>query len=172
MFKIVVVGDDAENTLTKSVCLACSAYGILSCKKQNIICADFCVLNDKSIEAGEYCDIAVFGECKSRDVRMPKADFCILDSGNKNAAHLIYDTGLTAITCSMAVYDTLTADAVADKENILVSLRRDIVMPNGTTIEPQDFRLRLKSEMPIYSMLASCGVLMLCGVNGQNGYDF
>lgn len=172
MFKIVIVGDDAKNTLTKSVCLACSAYGKLIHENRSFTHAKFCILNDINIEKGEDCDIAVFGECLNLDIHVPKANFCILDSGNKNAAHLIYNTGLTAITCSMAAYDTLTADAVVEKENILISLRRDIVMPNGTTIEPQDFRLHLKNNMPIYHMLASCGVLILCGVSGQNGYVF
>lgn len=190
MFNIAVIGDDAKQTLFHNISSACSAYGVVRLSKRGLHRADFRIIKESRIKTGEDYDIVVLGDCLCTELsgdtaassqsnsligmsawrenfcgtKLPKTKICILDSGSKNAVKLVHKNGLTALTCSMAVYDTLTADSIADRENILISLQRDITRLDGTVLEAQDFRLNLNHDMPIYSMLASCGVLLLCGI--------
>lgn len=164
MFKVVIIGDDSEKTLSNTIYTACAAYGSVSWAGEKSSVSDFCIESDtKNVKSGHY-DVMVLGENLNMENPLPQANICILDSGNKQAVHLAQVYHLTALTCSMSPYDTLTVDAIADYENILISLQRDIITPDGMVVEPQDFSLHLEQEMPLYPILASYGVLLSCGV--------
>lgn len=167
MFKVAIVGDNSQRMLSHTIYTACAAYGSVSWLNEKN--ADFCI--EPHAKFGHY-DVMVLGENLDTDSPLPQADICILDSGNKQAVSLAHAYHLTALTCSMSPYDTLTADAVADYENILISLRRDIVTPNGTVVEPQDFSLHLEREMPLYPILAAYGVLLSCGIKIINPTEY
>ncbi|MGN0536592.1 MAG: hypothetical protein ACI4M3_01275 [Acutalibacteraceae bacterium] len=167
MFKVAIVGDDFQKTLFHTIYKVCATYGSVSCLNEKN--ADFCIESDAKFE---HYDVMVLGENLDTDSTLPQADICILDSGNKQAVYLAHAYNLTVLTCSMSPYDTLTADAVADYENILISLRRDIVTTDGTVVEAQDFSLHLEQEMPLYPILAAYGVLLSCGIKIKNPAEY
>ncbi len=162
MFKIFVIGDNAAKTLSNAIYEICSAYGSVSWANEKDTVINFCTENISSFRVKAY-SILVFGENLSNEICLPQADVCILDSGNRMAVYLAHKYHLTALTCSMSSYDTFTADAVTDYENILISLRRDIIAFDGTIIEPQDFPVHLSQETALYPIIASCAVLLLAG---------
>ncbi len=42
---------------------------------------------------------------------------------------------------------------------------------DGNVLEPHDFTVRLMSKLSPNRILAVCAVLLICGIDSENGYD-
>ena len=59
--------------------------------------------------------------------------------------------------------NTITLSSFGDK-SLLATLQRSIIDRNGLEIEPSEFKIKLKKNYNPFSVMASCAILLLCGI--------
>ncbi len=176
MKKIFIVGDSGSHSVTKAVITALgSCGGVLVCDRgriyENGSSPDFFVIClSKLSELRCNGGIAVFCRALSGvDSDAPMEGFtAITDAENRSALNILKDKSIPVVGCSVSGCDSLCLSGI-DGLYRLISLRR--MLPPGA-VEPHEFAVRLKKNIPHYALLAACAVLLLCGVDSENGYCF
>lgn len=94
----------------------------------------------------------------------------IVDDQNKQAISILSHTGTSAISCGMAMHNTLSIASI-DENNAIISLQRDIKTLSDSIIEPHDFPVYYSKRIDVFSLLAVSAVLLLSNIDSSNGYN-
>ena len=180
MKKIVVCGDCGSKSLTRAIIRACENNGGAAVVSENgifetnenpyFIVAELQSPYEINLDSG----IIVFGKAINREITIKKTgkNVAVLDTANTNALNIVQKSGITVIGCSMSGHDTISVSGLAGFPAKMISLQRTVRTLDGDIIEPHDFRVELKEEIPIYPLLAGCAVLLLGGISTTDGYSF
>ena len=176
MKSIVICGDSGDGILTHTIISACEHYGGVLTADGGMIRPkgkepDFLVRNVDTLSAVDGKGILVLGErlCPvPPDVQIGNV-ITIVDSNNQGALHLLKRTGKTVIGCSMSDRDTMTLSE-RNESGCLVCVRRTLTTWDGQTIEPCEIPVSVGEEIPVFAVLAACGVLLLCDIPCEEGY--
>ena len=177
MRSIIICGDSPDRILTETVINTCSNYGgaqiidddkiYIKSKKPHFMI----IVINKLKELFLPESIVIFGNNfkKTKDSIPPDDSICITDTANHEALTFISGSRIVTIGCSMSEHDTLGISGYNDDENALVSLKRCIVTEKSI-IEPHDFTVHIKKDIPVYPILSASAVLLLSGIDTKNGY--
>jgi hypothetical protein len=102
-------------------------------------------------------------------VCLPKGFLCVFESQNSRAAEVLRGTGMTAVTCGMSSWDTLSIASI-DYGSAALSLQRSIRTVDGVIIEPCEITVSLTASPSPRQILAVCLTLLLAGVDFADGY--
>lgn len=180
MKKIVICGDCGSKSLTRAIISACKNNGGAAVVSGNGI---FETNDNPSFLIAELHNpyeinckngIIVFGKAVDENKTKINAEktVALLDTANTNALNIVRDSGSVVIGCSMSGHDTISVSGLAGFPTKMISLQRTIRTLDGDIIEPHDFQVRLTEEIPVYPLLAGCGVLLLGGIGSADGYSF
>lgn len=95
---------------------------------------------------------------------LPQGTIGICEENNKEAINLFCENKIPAISCGMGAKNTVTLSSL-NGDCLLVSLQRKIVQTSGKSIEPAEFRIKLKKDYQPFSVMASATVLLLLGIS-------
>ncbi len=107
--------------------------------------------------------------CGTTARSVPAGILTVFESYNGKAAEALKGTGVVAITCGTSAKDTLSV-ASLDETSATVSLQRTVKDIAGAILEPRDVTVELDSLLSPYQLLAVCSVLMLSGLDPNDGY--
>ncbi len=175
MNRIIICGDE-DGTLTKTVVYACARYGgAFVCDGDSVYQTKddpaFTVITRSSLSYADFGGVIVFGDTpvlSSMKIGVSGA-VAVTDSGNKSVLTTLSGTASEVIGCSMSEWDTVSLSSCEDGEWV-VSLRRSIRSPDESITDPCEIAVRGDRGLPLYSVMAACCVLLLCGVPHENGY--
>lgn len=137
-------------------------------------------ISDKAVVSGEKA-ITIISEYKKSDIRLKKGIAILLDSSNrfveqkftKEIIGICEDTNETAlsifsknpvavISCGMSNKNTVTISSKTGN-SVLITLQRAINSIYGETIEPAEYKIKLRKKYNEFSVMASVTVLLLYG---------
>ncbi|MDD6490110.1 MAG: hypothetical protein PUG48_09930 [Clostridia bacterium] len=179
MKKIVICGDCGSESLTRAIISACKNNGGAAVVSGNGISETndnpyFLIAKlHNPYEINCKGGIIVFGKAVENKTKInAEKTVAVLDTANTNALNIVRDSGCAVIGCSMSGHDTISVSGLAGFPTKMISLQRTIRTLDGDIIEPHDFQVKLKEEMPVYPLLAGCAVLLLGGISSADGYSF
>ena len=100
---------------------------------------------------------------------VPPGFVCVIGSQNARAAELLRGSSAAVVTCGTGPKDTLSL-AGLDAAAASVSLQRNLLTPGGNLLEPHDFSVGLTRRRTPEQILAVSAVLLLAGVDSEQGY--
>jgi hypothetical protein len=101
--------------------------------------------------------------------RVPPGFICVIGSKNEQAAELLHGVSAAVVTYGTGPKDTLSL-AGLDASEASVSLQRNLLTLNGKLLEPHDFSVKLTRQRTPEQVLAVSAVLLLAGVDSEQGY--
>ncbi len=172
MKSVIILGDDKERLLGKTVIKACESYGGALVHEKGRV---YRTVREPVFEVVD----AVSGECNDmRAVLVSGSSYrgelssgcftVIADSGSSRLSQLLMGAECPVIGCSSSDRDTLSLSC-RSRGRMLIALRRSILTLTGEIIEPCEIIVYTNEELPLFPVLAACGVLLLCGVPYGDG---
>lgn len=108
--------------------------------------------------------IVMLGEItESCYLKIPDNFIGIVRSSDINALKLLKKCKIKTICCGMSVSDTVILSSITEN-TANVCLQRKITTLLGTTVEPQEFRVKLKRKISDYALTAGITLLLLAGI--------
>ena len=95
--------------------------------------------------------------------KFPKGIIGICDCYNKNSLEIFAKHPMEVITCGMGRKNTVTFSSI-NQDTALLTFQRNITDFSGRTIEPAEYRLKLKTKYNNFSVMASFTILLLNGI--------
>lgn len=95
----------------------------------------------------------------------------VIDSSDRLSRISAARSGAVTVGCSVSGKDTITVSG-QEGDEVLVSLRRSLSMPDGEKLEPCEFSVRADEKYRGYPILAASAVLLLSGEKGEDGIGF
>lgn len=175
---IILCGDPAEQSVTQALLTALSLYGgvhFFSGEKisEGGAASDFLLGEYPYVPRIELSRGILLLKNSLRPQRepvsLPEGFCCVLESRNRNAAELLQGTGAVVVSCGMGAKDTLSV-AGLESTGAALSLQRNLVTQGGSVLEPHDFNVAFSEPRTPYQALLVSAVLLLAGVDSQNGY--
>ncbi len=178
MNQVIICGDCGDRELTAAVVRACCRYGgAFVCDGTSVYetgkAPEFCIVSVNSLSEVSCGGVLIFGQalCQLRP-HLPIGNVIpMADSGNSEALSLLCSIGKPVIGCSMSGSDTLSLSCRRDGEG-LVCLQRCLRTVSGRLLEPCEFSFSAPPAIPIFPLLAACGVLLLFDIPFEQGYHF
>ena len=88
--------------------------------------------------------------------------WCIFDGKQEDVRKMAGENHLRTLTCGFSTYDSLVLSS-CNAEQALVSLLREIHTVFDASVEPGDYLIYHRSEVPEEALLLCTGVLLLAG---------
>ena len=167
MKNIIICGDSRDRRLTDAVISACKDMGGVFVNDGESIYSDsespdICITCTESFKLIDTGGIVIFGNgfAEPDGKCTVKGAVCITDSSNKAALKILAGSECYVIGCSMSGRDTLSISCITD-EYMLVSLQRNIRTLDGDIAEPCEIKMAVDGNIPPFTVLAVCAVLLL-----------
>lgn len=106
---------------------------------------------------------------QQRPAAVPEGFVCILEAGNLAAARLLCGSKATVILYGTGSRNTLSLSGLSSS-SALISLQRSLMTLEGNLVEPREIEVRLSAERSPQQILLVSAVLLLSGVDPENGY--
>ena len=166
MIPIILYGNDKDlsiNSAVKRILKAGKAYGKIE---------DCCVFDYNE------CDISSFENTKGififksnlqfqDNIIIPSGFLAILPSYSCNAASILKNINVFAVTCGTSSRDTISLSSLNNLRAV-ISLQRNVRSVDGELILPHEIVVDLNEQIAIYPLLASIAVLVLCNSSEAN----
>lgn len=178
MTNIILCGDPGEKSITQALLAALSLYGgvrFFSADKlaEGGVSAEFLLCECPSVPKIELARGILLLKNSLRPqqtpVLLPDGFCCVLEARNHDGADLLKGTGAVVVACGMGAKDTLSV-AGLERTGATLSLQRNLVTLDGKILEPHDFNVTFSEQRSPYQALLVSAVLLLAGVDSQNGY--
>lgn len=115
-------------------------------------------------------DIILFEHTQSRhcDTDLSGLDaIAVLETDDTDAANIIADTGISAVTCGLSQKSSVTVSSITDTETV-ISVQRSIIDLFGNVIEPQEIKVAIGPECGHeYEAVSAATALLLSGITPQ-----
>ncbi|MCI8497286.1 MAG: hypothetical protein HFE85_03410 [Clostridiales bacterium] len=180
MTNVVVYGNTQEKDLESALIGALSAYGGVEYIGPGLM-SGYAIQKDPAFllcrSAAPFnlclkrCVVVFCRGIPPQPLELPQESVCIVESGNTEALSLLHDCGCTVLSCGMSRLDTLSVSSLKTV-SAAVSIQREIFTLHGQTIDPGDIPVNLSLPLDAYSLSAAVGVLLLAGIDPQNGFAF
>ena len=178
MTDVLLCGDAADPSIADALIPALTFYGGLCYSGRDAV-ADFDGPAKYFLyESGEVPKIGMakgililknrLGE--TMPALVPAGFVCVIGSQNAQAAGMLRGSKATVVTCGTGPKDTLSL-AGLDGSAACVSLQRNLAALDGKLLEPHDFSVRLLKRRTPEQILAVSAVLLLSGVDSEQGYQ-
>ncbi len=102
-------------------------------------------------------------------VEVPKGFICVLEAGSLAPARLLYGSSAAVVLCGTGPRNTLSLSEL-NSSSALVSLQRSLMPLEGNLVEPCEIEVRLSAERSPQQILLVSAVLLLSGVDPDNGF--
>jgi hypothetical protein len=177
MIDILLCGDPFDSSIADALIPALSLCGGLCFSDRNAVmeCGDsaryFLYESDTVPKIGMKRGILLLKDklCETMPVQVPDGFVGVIGSRNAQAARMMCGSGASVVTCGTGPKDTLSL-AGLDTSAACVSLQRNLVTLDGELLEPHDFSITLLQRRSPEQVLAVSAVLLLSGVDSEQGY--
>lgn len=182
MKTIVLCGRQGDITVAQTLIPALNRYGrvwhfgddaLVECESKSG--PGFCVYDCVQLPRIELSKaIVVFKNSFSlsgRPAELPEGMPAVFGSNNMRAAEQLKGSKAAAIVCGTSSKDTLSVASLTES-SASVSLQRSIHTLSKEVLEPRDIPVELAEQTGPYSLLATCAVLLLIGIEPEPGYQF
>ena len=101
-------------------------------------------------------------EDKKEQVRnlVQHAKYLILNSDRKENVAILENLKLNLITYGFGSKCTITASSIED-EQVMICLQRGVKSPSGKMLEPQEFKLKIETEVDTYTIMEEAALILL-----------
>lgn len=180
MTNVVVYGKEPEIDLENALIGALSAYGGVEYIRPGLLSSyalqgdPMFLLCQSSAPINLCLDQCVIIFCRNippQPLELSRGCVCIVESSNTDALSLLQNCECTVLCCGMSRRDTLSI-ASLENTSACISLQRELTTFYGKTIEPGDIPVSLSLPIDAYALSAAVGVLLLSGLDYQNGFSF
>lgn len=177
MIDILICGDPSDHTLTEALLPALAARGGVCFSgeehvaEQGTVARYFVCESEVVPKISVPAGILLFKDhmCSQQPTGVPDGFFCVMDSGNRQAADVLRGSKAAVITCGTGSKDTLSI-ASLEPERAEVSLQRNLKTLGGTVLEPHDFSVLLSRPLAPGLILLVSAVLLLSDVSLGDGF--
>lgn len=169
MLSIIILTNKKGSHLEKTMLNAFANFGVIK-NIDNREDANDCFSTVMSIGSPLDGIITVFDSGYKGEVKGGVQGTVVLAACCERAIKSIAGTNITAITCGTNPLDTLSI-ASCGSGYTLVSLQREIRTLSGRVIEPCDISIKTEDKAHIYSILATCAVMLLSDFPHEQGYS-
>ena len=109
--------------------------------------------------------IAVFCDNTERFMGqiLPQGIIGICEDTNINALKIFSQNKVSVISCGINGKNTVSLSSLGDNE-LLTTLQRSVINAFGESVDPADFKIRLKKDYNPFSVMASVAVMLLKGI--------
>ncbi|WP_416201135.1 MAG: hypothetical protein ACFWUD_02355 [Thermocaproicibacter melissae] len=178
MTNVLLCGDPTDTSITDALIPALATYGGVCYFRSGVAeqygeNGHFCLL--ESVEVPKITlprGILVLKDKLSATAcaEVPDNFVCVIGSGNKQAAQMLCRSKAAVVTCGTGMTDTLSLAGI-DSSSACVSLQRNLITLQGNLIEPLDFSVNLSQQRTPQQILFVSAVLLLAGVDVEQGYS-
>lgn len=178
MVDILICGDPSDRSLVQALLPALAARGGVCFSGGGFVAeqgtvARYLVCEDKTVpKIHALSGILLFKDRigPQKPTGVPDGFFCVMGSGNRQAADALRDSGAAVIACGTGSKDTLSI-ASLEPDGAEVSLQRNLRTLGGTVLEPRDFSVSFSKTLAPELILPVSAVLLLSDVNPDGGYE-
>ena len=165
MIPIILCGSNKDlsiNNAVKRVLKTGKTYGKME---------DCCVFNYNECNMSNFSNARGIFVFKSNlqfqdNIIIPPGFLAILPSYNCNAASILKNINVFAVTCGTSSRDTISLSSL-NNSRAVISLQRNVRSVDDELILPHEIVVDLNGQIAIYPLLASIAILVLC-----NGSEF
>ncbi len=112
--------------------------------------------------------IAVMTGAKNRfeEQKFPNSIIGICECSDKTSVGIFSKSPVAVISCGMGRKNTVTVSSISD-DAALLTFQRNITDIYGNTIEPAEYKVRLRGKYREFSVMASAAILLLHGIKPE-----
>jgi len=110
--------------------------------------------------------IMLGGEKRFYQQKLPVYTIGICDSLDKEAVNFFANNTVLVISCGMGRKNTVTFSSI-DEDKALLTFQRTLTDIYGNTIEPAEYKNKLKNKYREFSVMASATILLLYGIKPE-----
>lgn len=109
----------------------------------------------------------LFGAKKRFDTQeFPIGIIGICEADDKEALEVFSKRPIAVISCGMGRKNTVTLSSI-NADTALLTFQRTLTDIKGNTIEPAEYKIRLKDKYRSFSIMASATILLLYGIKPE-----
>lgn len=168
---MVILFSDRKSVVEKEIISILTNFGATYISDKRVICGNTPITvigvykkTDLNIKKGVAVMLGVTNRFKEQ--KFTNSIIGICESSDKEAVEIFSKSPIAVISCGMGTKNTVTVSSI--KENTaLVTFQRNLTDIYGKTIEPAEYKIKLKGKYSEFSVMASTAILLLHGINPE-----